>query len=336
MCIRDRNQRLLFARKLLMETRLPVTQVAFAAGFGSVRRFNGAMRAQLQTSPSDLRRGNRSTAKTTAIELQLQYRPPFDWEMMADFFRRHAIEGVEQVGDGHYERNLLVDGNPGRFRVEPQRGRDALRLRVEIADNSQLMPLVARVRRMFDLDANPRAIAAALGRDPLLATAIAETPGLRCPGYGSLYEASVRGVVGQQVSTRAARAVLAGMAQATARDHPPVFPEAQSLAVLPDSCFRMPGRRRDTLRAVCALASSRSDRLDLETLATLRGVGPWTLAMVAMRGTGHPDILPIGDLGLDKAWAALAGEGVSLRDHADQWRPWRSYAANLLWRSLSP
>jgi AraC family transcriptional regulator of adaptative response / DNA-3-methyladenine glycosylase II len=234
--------------------------------------------------------------------------------------------------------------------VRPIGGRNALELELHTADQSLLMPVVASVRRMFDLDANPAAIADTLGRDPLIAPLLREFPGIRAPGSWSLYESAVRAIVGQQVSTLAAREVCGRLATATSDDPDhPVFPPARALAALDPGHFPMPGRRRETLQGLCralvgretlqglcrALVGREQD-LDLGTLAAASGVGPWTLAMVAMRGAGDPDAFPPRDLGLEKAWRGIAGSGHSLQDRAPRWRPWRSYAANLLWRSYSP
>jgi AraC family transcriptional regulator of adaptative response / DNA-3-methyladenine glycosylase II len=255
------NQRLLFARKLLAETRLPVTQIAFAAGFRSVRRFNSAVQAQFRQTPGELRR---SPARAGGIRLQLQYRPPYDWVGVIGFFTRHAIAGVETVTADCYRRNLILGGRPAHFEVRPAARREALELELHAADHSRLMPVVAAVRRMFDLDANPAAIADTLGRDPSLAPLLARFPGIRAPGAWSLYESSVRAIVGQQVSTLAARGIISRLAAATSADQDHrVFPPAGALAVLDDSHFPMPGRRRETLRVlVCAGRCRRRGAVD--------------------------------------------------------------------------
>lgn len=330
------NQRLLFAKKLLAETSMPVTDVAFAAGFGSVRRFNSAVQQQFKLSPSALRGRRAVETASASIELQLHYRPPYDWDGVADFFARHAIAGVESVTPQRYQRTISTGATQGSVAVSPVAGKHALRLELQLTDHSLLMPVVARVRRMFDLDANPAAVQHVLGQDKRLAVLLRKFPGLRSPGHWSLYEAAVRGIVGQQVSTQAARTVIARLAgSARGEGDKVVFPTAAGIAALTDEHFPMPGRRRESLLALCRHCSQREDELDLDALAALPGVGPWTVAMVAMRGNGQPDIFPEKDLGLEKAWAKLPGPGIALKLHAANWRPWRSYAANLLWRSLS-
>ncbi len=328
------NQRLLFAKKLLAETDMPLTEVAFAAGFGSVRRFNSAVREQFQLTPGQLRGRRRGRESTGAISLQLHYRPPYDWDGVIDFFSRHALEGVEEASADSYRRRVRLGAEDVTVTISPTKGRDALTLDVSGAEQRHLLPLVARIRRMFDLDANPAVIGQALGQDPHLASLWRRTPGIRSPGYWSLFEAAVRAIVGQQVSTVAARSICARLARDCADGESLLFPTAARLAVLPDSAFPMPGRRRNTLQSLCLAFRERETELDLDALGDLRGVGPWTVAMVAMRGAGHPDQLPASDLGLVKAWRAL-GATTDLHQQSANWRPWRAYAANLLWRSLS-
>jgi AraC family transcriptional regulator of adaptative response / DNA-3-methyladenine glycosylase II len=169
-----------------------------------------------------------------------------------------------------------------------------------------------------------------------LAALLKQFPGIRSVGHWSLYESAVRGIVGQQISTQAARTVIARLVPASAHDdEPEIFPRAADIAKLDDAQLPMPGRRKETLRALCQMCSGREDDLELEAVAALRGVGPWTIAMVCMRGLGQPDAFPNKDLGLERAWANLPGKPLTLQDHAASWRPWGSYAANLLWRSLS-
>jgi AraC family transcriptional regulator of adaptative response / DNA-3-methyladenine glycosylase II len=171
----------------------------------------------------------------------------------------------------------------------------------------------------------------------VLAQLVNETPGIRSPIQWSLYEIGVRAIVGQQVSIQAARSVCAKLVAATDNESPEgVFPQPGAIARLDDSCFPMPGRRRDTLKEFCRLSGQQEEPLSLESFAALKGIGPWTTAVVAMRGFGDPDIFPPGDLGLVKAYEAHnKGSSKNIKEEIENWRPWRSYAANLLWRSLS-
>lgn len=329
------NQRLLFAKKLLAETNLPMTQVAFAAGFGSLRRFNSAVLDQFRLSPSALRKHSPEATNGAGIRLKLHYRPPYDWEGVINFFSRHAIPGMEDVSDKHYSRSIVIGGDHGAITVTQAGDDNALQLDIDLPDHRHLMEVTATVRRMFDLDANPAAIAEVLGRDTRLAPLLQRFPGSRATGHWSLYESAVRGIVGQQISTQAARGVLGKLTAATSEGEPAVFPQAIALASLADKHFPMPGRRRDTLKALCRSCSGSEAELDLDTVAGLKGVGPWTIGMVALRGLGHPDTFPEKDLGLERAWDVLEGRKSDLGKHVINWRPWRSYAANLLWRSLS-
>jgi AraC family transcriptional regulator of adaptative response / DNA-3-methyladenine glycosylase II len=333
------NQRLLFAKKLLQETALPMTEVAFASGFGSVRRFNSAVRDSFKLAPSELRRKRASATSDTEIELQLHYRPPYDWPGIIDYFARHAVERIEQVSKNSYQRTILVSGGVGKMTVSPIKGRDALHLRLQLPHHGNLMPIVANVRRMFDLDANPKVIQQELSKDPVLAYLSKKIPGVRSPIQWTVYEATVRAIVGQQVSIQAARNVCARLVTSVNSDNcVALFPQAGELTPLSDDHFPMPGRRRDTLREYCRLCDEKNEVLDIDSFAALKGIGPWTTAVVAMMGYGDPDVFPAGDLGLVKAYETLSRElgtpGV-LMEEVENWRPWRSYAAHLLWRSLS-
>ncbi len=329
------NQRLLFAKKLLAETELPITDVAYASGYRSVRRFNSALQQHFRLTPTQLRGRRKRPPVGEPISLQLHYRPPYDWAGVIDFFAHHEVAGIEQVTEGSYRRNFTCNGEPAWLEVSPAHGRDALCLTLQLPDQAQLQPTVNRIRRMFDLDANPDAIQQSLAVSTELTPLLTASAGARSPGHWSLFEAAIRAIVGQQVSTVAARSICARLAAATSDPEHLVFPGAARLAALDDSHFPMPGRRRQTLQQLCSQYSDRDDDLDLETLAQFKGVGPWTVAMVAIRGAGEPDVFPTGDLGLEKAWEAVGGQRKELKNHAVNWSPWRSYAANLLWRSLS-
>ncbi|MBN7795469.1 AlkA N-terminal domain-containing protein [Parahaliea mediterranea] len=324
------NRRLLFAKQLLVETDLDMTDIAFAAGYGSVRRFNSAVRGSFGVPPSALRR--QRVAPAGGITLQLQYRPPYDWEGVIDFFARHAVGGVEEVSAGAYRRRIDCDGASGELTVSPLPNKHALTLNLDLPRAANLMPVVARVRRMFDLDANPEVIAETLRRSDALAPLVSRFPGVRSPLCWSATEAAIRAIIGQQVSIQAARTVCARLAVACGNTG--AFPPPAAIAALDDTHFAMPGRRRDSLRAACRLLANGEPPALLEALGQLPGIGPWTLAMVAMRGLGDPDVFPRRDLGLVRAWEALETAGESLETATSQWHPFRAYAANLLWRSL--
>ncbi|MEP1469854.1 MAG: AlkA N-terminal domain-containing protein [Halieaceae bacterium] len=328
------NQRLHMAKQLLAETSLPITEIALASGYSSVRRFNSAIQSGFATTPGKLRR-HPGKARDT-VTLELHYRPPYDWNGVIDLLSRHAVAGVEIVTADSYRRNIIVNGQLGQLTVTQTPDKNSLRLSVELASFAELMPLVARVRRMFDLDANPAVIAESLSHSAELGKLLEHRPGIRMPGFWSAEEAAVRAIVGQQVSTAAARSICSRFAAACASNNEPLtFPRAEQIAALPDDQFPMPASRRDTLRRLGELQHNGSDNIDLEALGALRGIGPWTTHVVAMRGLGQPDCFPASDLGLLNGWAQLGQEKPMLKRESDRWRPWRSYAANLLWRSLT-
>jgi AraC family transcriptional regulator of adaptative response / DNA-3-methyladenine glycosylase II len=340
------TQRLHFAQKLLLETALPVTDIAFASGFGSVRRFNSATRDTFGCAPGELRRRGRGVGAAVGIQLELSYRPPYYWPGMLAFFARHAVTGVERVVDNSYERNLRTADGCARVRIAPHAKKPALVLTLDMSNPRELMPVVATVRRMFDLDAQPLDIESALTGDALLRPLLDQWPGLRSPVVPSVFESCVRAVLGQQISTEAARQLCARLVDASdsyaevGEQRLALFPLPRQLARVPDVLLPMPGSRRRTLRAVCEyFAEQPAGDMPavLADLAAIPGIGPWTLAMVGMRGFGDPDSFPATDLGIVNAARALADlDKVALRNRSAHWKPWRSYAANLFWRTLSP
>jgi AraC family transcriptional regulator of adaptative response / DNA-3-methyladenine glycosylase II len=337
------TQRLHFAQKLLLETALPLTEIAFASGFGSVRRFNSALREKFGCSPRELRqrRGSRR-GPADALRIELSYRPPYDWAGVMNFFSRHAVDGMETVSADSYQRSIEVAGQAGLITVRPAVGRDALLLDAQLPDARQIVPVVARVRRMFDLDASPASIAGALSAEPVLGGLLARFPGIRSPVHWSLFEASVRAIVGQQVSTAAARSVLSSLVRRCGRhggspSHGRYrFPTPGELLALADGELPMPRSRKRSLRALCEYMQAAPEPDSTDELAALPGVGPWTCAMITMRGLGDPDAFPATDLGLARAANSLGcATGSRGQPEHESWRPWRAYAANLLWRSLS-
>jgi len=312
-------RRVHFARTLLVETTLPISDVAFAAGFASLRRFNAAMRNAYRMPPRAMRRGR---ASDDAITLRLPYRAPYDWNGMLEFLGRRAIPGVECVSSGEYRRTIALGGAAGILRVRDDGG--ALAVSVPRAFTRQLKTVVDRVRRMFDLFADPQAIASHLERDDVIRPLIQRWPGTRVPGAWDPFELAVRAVVGQQVSVAGATTIIGRIAAkyGTRIDGGLVFPDAARLANA--RIGGMPRARAATIRAV-ARANGAMDH-------DIRGIGPWTRSYIAMR-SGDPDAFPHGDLALRKA-VGRCTDGELLR-RAEAWRPWRAYAALLLWRSLN-
>jgi len=354
-----RTRRLLFARTLLTTTELPVSQVALAAGFGSLRRFNASFREVYGVTPRALRSRARGT-RAEALELRLSYRPPFDWEALLAFLDLRAIPGVEQVDleAGTYTRTIALGDAVGWLEARHDPARGKLVANVHLSDPAPAIRVAERLGRLFDLGCEPDAIESHLENDPLLRGVLRKRPGLRLPGAFCGFELAVRVVLGQQVSVRGASTIAGrlvaahgepiddeGLAVRLGGRTPRAFPKPEVLASADLTGIGMPGARG---RAVCALARAVVDgRLDLEggadpaearaALEALPGLGPWTASVIAMRALGEPDAFPESDLGLLRA-AAGSGERLTpaaLRKRAESWRPWRAYAAIALWGSES-
>jgi AraC family transcriptional regulator of adaptative response / DNA-3-methyladenine glycosylase II len=328
-----RAQRAQTARVLIETTTLSLADVAFAAGFGSVRQFNDTIREVYGRPPSQLRA--RVKAPPGTLTLRLPYRAPLHAEALLDFLGARAIDGVDARRDATYHRVMRLPHGAATAALTPRDGHVAAEL--ALADVRDLAPAVTRCRRLLDLDADPQAIDEVLAADPALAAAISKDPGVRAPGATDGFEIAVRGVVGQQVSVASARRVLARLVEAAGG-----FPDPAALLALPDEAFAMPAARRATLRAL-ATAVAR-DGLDLgggadrsevrAALLGLPGIGPWTADYVALRALGDPDVFLPTDLGVRRGAAALGlpDDPKLLAAHAERWRPWRSYAVIRLWR----
>jgi AraC family transcriptional regulator of adaptative response / DNA-3-methyladenine glycosylase II len=343
------TRRVHFAKRLLDETSLPIQQVAFAAGFGSVRRFNGQMQRTFSRTPTELRRLKRSNADAApdCYRFKLAYRPPYDWSAMLAFLAARATVGVERVEAGCYHRTIDVDGRSGTIDVSCLESKPALLLEVRFPDPCALLAIVERVRRMFDLTAVPETIAAQLGGDRLLRRLIQRYPGVRMPGAWDGFELAVRAILGQQVSVRAATtmagriATMYGAAVDAQTGAERLFPDPGRLADAPlEAAGVMPARAatiRRLARAVCDKTVRLSPDCDSATvesaLTTLPGIGPWTASYVAMRALGEPDAFPCADLVLRRMMGDLTPRALDRRSQA--WRPWRAYAVILLWHAAA-
>jgi AraC family transcriptional regulator of adaptative response / DNA-3-methyladenine glycosylase II len=348
------TRRLLFAKQLLTETALPVTQVALAAGFRSLRRFNAAFLDAYRMAPRELRR--RPVAVGAGpLTLRLAYRPPYAFAALLDFLRGRALPGIEAVDATSYARVFALDASAfGWMRVDAWPGDEhALRLQLHCPQPSRLLELVTRLRRMFDLDADPQAIRAALGEDARLRPLLRAHPGLRLPGGWDGFEIAVRAVLGQQVSVAAARTLASRLVQRFGAELPiafaagldRLFPTPEALADADLTTIGLTRARAETVRGVArAMLDGRVDFRIERTLeecvarwTALPGIGAWTAHYIALRALGHPDAFPADDLVLRRA-AADAGETLSARmltARAQAWRPWRAYAVMHLWRSAS-
>lgn len=343
------TRRLLFAKQLVDQTTLPLAQVALAAGYASTRRFNAAFVASYGKPPRELRRARGASANGAALVLRLPYRAPYDFTQLLAFLARRAIPQVEQVSAHAYRRSIEVNGVAGWFEVS-QGERDTLALRVHHPAPAALGAIVTRVRRMFDVDADPRAIAQVLQRDCRLRDLQRRWPGQRLPGAWDGFEVAVRAVLGQQVSVAAARTLAARIvaawgtpcAGAAMPGIDRLFPVPAALVEAPLEHLGVTRARAATIRGLArALLDGRIDfnggqALDAfeRALVALPGIGAWTAHYIAMRALGQPDALPAADLVLRRA----AGQGriVSAREleaMSQSWRPWRAYAVMLLWRA---
>ncbi|MFF0307445.1 DNA-3-methyladenine glycosylase 2 family protein [Streptosporangium sp. NPDC004379] len=345
-----RTKRLLLAKQLLTETGLPISDVAFAAGFGSVRQFNATMKETYGFTPGELRATAGRAASGNALTLRLHRREPYDAGTLMRFLAARAIPGLEQADETSYRRAVPQ----GTITLTPLPGH--VRLDVTLDDTRHLARVVARARRLLDLDADPEAISGALG-ETALAPLVAARPGLRVPGAWDGFEAAVRAVIGQQISVAGARTILgrltarvgrtAGLVTAGASgadggcaggDGPHLlFPTAADLAEADLAGLGLTGRRVTTLKALATKVADGEIDLDgaqepaeaVARLLEVPGIGPWTAGYIALRALRDPDAWPRGDLGLRRAMACL---GIP-DDHIERWRPWRAYAALHLWSS---
>jgi AraC family transcriptional regulator, regulatory protein of adaptative response / DNA-3-methyladenine glycosylase II len=345
-----RAQRAQSARVLIETTELPLSHVAFAAGFASIRQFNDTIRQVFAATPSDLRtaRRGRDLAPPGVIVLRLPCRPPFAGDALVDFLAARAVPGIEEVVGTTYRRTLRLAHGTGVAELTPQA--DHVRAVLRLDDLRDLTTAVQRCRRVFDLDADPQAVAELLGRDRHLGKLVSKSPGVRLPGTVDGFELATRAVLGQQVSLAAAR-TLAGRlvaAQGTPLAAPDgrlthLFPRAEDVADVSLS-LGMPAARRAVLSALASAIATGEVVIDAgadrtETTARLldiRGVGPWTAAYISMRGLSDPDVFLPTDLGVRHALERLdlpssPNEAAAV---AERWRPWRSYAVMHLWRSL--
>jgi AraC family transcriptional regulator, regulatory protein of adaptative response / DNA-3-methyladenine glycosylase II len=339
------TRRLHFAKKLIDETRLTMGEVALAAGFGSVRRFNAAIRKIYKRTPTQIRRLTRQTQSQPENQyfFQLRFRPPYHWKGMLAFLAARATPGVEVVEGGAYRRSISPNGCAGYFEVAMNDTQDALAVRVQIGDSRLLYAIIERIRGMFDLNADWSAIAKSLGTDGELAARLRAEPGLRVPGCWNPFELTIRAILGQQVTVKGATSLAGRMAKAFGQPFcgpdglTHLFPEPAALADAKLTSIGLTTKRAETIRAlaraVCDGQISFERIIDtdafLARLCSIPGIGAWTAQYVAMRALGEPDAFPSSDLGLLRALGLTNSREVEAR--AEGWRPWRAYAGMYLW-----
>ena len=340
-----------FAKRLLETSTLSMTDVAMASGFKNVRGFNRAIRASFDATPQTLRRAASRGQQSPEgqVELRLGYRAPFDWPGLLRFIAPRAIPGVEVVHDGVYRRTVGLPGFVGRISVRCSATLPELRLSAPVAAAPVLGHLAAQARHLFDLQADPATIFGQLMEAPELVAAARRNPGARVPGAWDRFEVAVRAVLGQQVSvvgaTTLAGRLVERFGEAIGGDAPGlshVFPPPEVLRDASLEPIGLPKARAQTIRDLAAAVAERPELLalgsDLETsiaqLRAVKGIGDWTAQYIAMRALHEPDAFPSGDLGLRKA-LGQEGTPASARQaaaYSAAWRPWRAYAAIVLWR----
>jgi AraC family transcriptional regulator of adaptative response / DNA-3-methyladenine glycosylase II len=344
-----RSRRAHFARRLLDDTDLPVTDVAFAAGFGSVRQFNRAFLDVFRAPPRELRARRRKADRLVAdggLVLRVPYRGALDWTALAAYLAARAIPGVERVDGGTYRRSAVIGGDPAVIELCAG-GDDHLLLRLHLPHWEGLIHIVERVRRLAGLDADLDAAHGVLRRDRAMRALVGRRPGLRVPGAWDPYETGVRAILGQQVSVAGASTLARRLVAAVGVPVPGLgplgithtFPAPDALAAADLDGIGLTRARAGALRAFAGAVAEDRVRLDrsveLHTLVAsimaLPGLGPWTAQYIALR-LGEPDAFPAGDLGLRRAFDRIQpGGAVGLAERAEAWRPWRALGAAHLW-----
>src|SRR5688572_6380219 len=347
------TRRLLLAKQLLTETSLPITEVAFASGFASLRRFNDAFSGRYGMPPTRLRKTAtddvRAMVDGQTSTLQLSYRPPYDWKGLLAFLAARALAGVELVTDTSYARTVRLGDATGWITVRQSKKKHALLLEFTHTLTPVLPALLSRVRALFDLDARPDLIARHLRKDASLAAAVKANPGLRVPGAFNGFELGVRAILGQQVTVQAATTISSRFVQAFGEPATTPFPELNRFAPSPpriasatvDQVARQ-GIVAARARSIIALAQAqRPGGLSLDgrlhespdeaiaKLSTLPGIGPWTAHYIAMRALRWPDAFPKEDIAVRNNLGRVTAAEAETRSQA--WRPWRSYAVMHVW-----
>ena len=348
------TRRLLLAKQLLTETSLPITEVAYASGFASLRRFHDAFGRRYGMPPARLRRDAAGAAGAAVagetLKLRLGYRPPFDWDGLLSFLSARALKGVEAVTTTEYARTVRLADHAGWIRVTNAPANRALVVEIAHSLTPALPALLGRLRHLFDLSARPDVIAAHLGQDPLLAPAVARHPGQRVPGAFDGFELALRAVLGQQISVKAATTLAGRVVDAFGDEivtphadlsrHTPT-PERIARATADDvASLGLTRARAETVVTLAqafaggglALEAGAEPDAAMRQLTALPGIGPWTASYVAMRALSWPDAFPKEDVALRNALGGVTPANAEARSQS--WRPWRSYAVMHLWRGL--
>ena len=344
------TRRLLLAKQLLTETSLPITEIAFASGFASLRRFNDAFGSRYGMPPGRFRKNvdlQPAEGERAPLALQLAYRPPFDWPGLLGFLSARALTGVESVIDGEYRRTVRLGSRIGTIRVRDVDDSNTLLVEVSFSLTPVLPALLGRLRNLFDLAARPDLIGGHLSGDSRLRKLVRRDPGLRVPGAFEGFELAVRAILGQQISVKGATTLAGRFVDAFGEKIDSVEPSLTHLSPLASrvasarveeiSRLGIVASRAQTILAVARAMDSGSLTLEagadpqetMDTLVALPGIGPWTASYIAMRALRWPDAFPAGDLIIRKRLGDVTPREAERISQA--WRPWRSYATLHLW-----
>ncbi|WP_223669598.1 DNA-3-methyladenine glycosylase 2 family protein [Kangiella shandongensis] len=327
------HHRLMLAKQLLHQTTLPITDIALSSGFNSVRRFNDSFKQTMKLSPSQLRKSKPPQGSNDmSIELKLSYRPPFNWPQMQQFLKQRELPLIEQISENSYSRTFTIADTLGWFEATHVPDEHSFKLHIRLQDTSQLMSVIAHIKKVLDLDSDIATIEHHLAKDKRLGAVL--TPGLRLPACWNTFEAGIKAILGQQVSVKAAYGHTHQLIEKLGSDydkHFKVFPTAQQIAQADLSFLKMPGQRKQTLKdfACWYLEKEQSEQeIELSEILNIKGIGPWSYEYIKLRSGGDPDAFPEKDLGVIKALEKYHMTDTNL------WSPWRSYATLHLWNSL--
>lgn len=338
------SNRLGFSRKLVLETQLPILEIATTAGFRSLRRFNAAFKEKFQRSPRDLRKKKGIARKIPTVSLALSYRPPFDWNTLLSYFRRHQLEGIEEVGEYTYQRIFQLEGTIGKFQVGPHEEPQKLLLQIETENPEVLFSIVQRVRRMFDLDSDPLAISQYFYKQRVLRKLWGKSPGVRIPMGWDPFETAISTILGQLVSTLQAKTLVKQLIQSYGKpilrksfEGKFLFPTPEEIARASLHELKTTQARKELLREFSRLVAEKKFELNSnlediflkEKLLSVKGIGEWTAECIDLFSLGNPDAFPATDLILKRALAMHPELDM------ERMRPWRSYAAIYLWKEYA-
>jgi AraC family transcriptional regulator of adaptative response / DNA-3-methyladenine glycosylase II len=344
------TRRLHFAKKLIDETNLPLAEICFASGFGSVRRFNAVFVKTYDRTPKELRQRKKGQISkgSKAIEMTLSFRPPFAWKKLLAFLAYRHIPGVEHVTDNSYARTISLEGVTGDFRVEFSDASTQLKVQINFPESRQLYHIIDRIRTVFDLRADSEKIERFFARDKILVPIVKKNGGLRVPGCWNGFEVAVRAVLGQQVTVKAATTLVGRIANSYGQqyscDNPNlnrVFPSPEALLNCDLNNMGIVGQRIDAIKQIAEMVEHNDLIIDcttktdsfVEKICSIKGIGEWTAYYIAMRALSDPDAFPYSDLILRRA-ATRPGNTLTskqLLQLSEGWRPWRAYSVIFLW-----